>query len=76
MEGEDPVTGEKVSLFHPRQDHWADHFAWNADCTLMVGVTPTGRTTIEKLQLNRIGVVNLRRILLDSGLHPPDDAAV
>jgi len=61
-------------LFHPRRDRWADHFAWNADYTLMVGVTPIGRTAIEKLQLNRIGVVNLRRILLESGLHPPDDA--
>jgi hypothetical protein len=76
VEGEDPATGERVSLFHPRRDRWGDHFAWNADFTLMVGVTSTGRTTIEKLQLNRIGIVNLRRLLLDTGLHPPDEAAV
>jgi hypothetical protein len=74
VEGEDPVNGERVSLFHPRRDHWGDHFVWNADFTLMIGVTSTGRATIEKLQLNRIGVVNLRRILLDAGLHPPDEA--
>ncbi len=73
MEGEDPVNGESVSLFHPRRDRWGDHFVWNADFTLMVGVTPTGRATIEKLQLNRIGIVNLRRILLNAGLHPPAD---
>lgn len=73
VEGEDPVNGESVSLFHPRRDRWGDHFVWNADFTLMVGVTPTGRATIEKLQLNRIGIVNLRRILLNAGLHPPAD---
>lgn len=71
MEAEDPVDGEKVPLFHPRCDRWSDHFAWNADYTLMVGLTPTGRATIEKLQLNRIGVVNLRRVMLIAGLHPP-----
>jgi hypothetical protein len=69
VESEDPVNGERASLFHPRRDHWADHFAWNADATLMIGLTPTGRATIERLQLNRPGVVNLRRILISAGLH-------
>lgn len=71
VEAEDPVNGERVSLFHPRRDRWDEHFAWNVDCTLVVGLTPTGRATIERLQVNRIGVVNLRRIMLIAGLHPP-----
>jgi hypothetical protein len=25
----DPVTGEAVRLFDPRQDSWGDHFEWN-----------------------------------------------
>ena len=37
----------------------------------MVGVTATGRATIEALRLNRSGVVNLRRILYLAGEHPP-----
>ena len=27
--GRDPVTGEVVRLFHPRQDLWRDHFEWD-----------------------------------------------
>jgi hypothetical protein len=69
VESEDPVNGERVPLFHPRRDHWIDHFAWNTDATLMIGLTPTGRATIECLRLNRPGVVNLRRILISAGLH-------
>ena len=60
-----------VPLFHPRRDHWYEHFIWNHDCTLIVGLTPTGRATIEALHLNREGVVNLRRLLLLAGKHPP-----
>ncbi len=67
----DPVTGEKVPLFHPRQHQWVEHFAWNADFSLLLGLTPIGRATVERLGLNRDGVVNLRRVLHLVGEHPP-----
>lgn len=67
----DPVTGDLVPLFHPRLQTWAEHFAWNDDYTVVLGVTPTGRATVEKLMLNRSGLVNLRRILAAAGAHPP-----
>ncbi len=35
-----------------------------------IGLTPTGRSTVEVLQLNREGVVNLRRVLYGMGEHP------
>ena len=70
-EGIDPVTGETVPLFHPRNDGWPEHFAWSEDFTQIVALTPTGRATVEKLQLNRPGVVNLRRVLRSMGHHPP-----
>jgi hypothetical protein len=66
----DPLTGELVPLYHPRLDLWTDHFAWNEDYTQMIGLSPTGRATIEALSLNRNGVVNLRRVLRKLGLHP------
>ena len=69
----DPATGRKVSLFHPRRDPWSDHFIWSNDLLHMHGLTPTGRATIDKLLLNRPGVVNLRRVLRDAGEHPPRD---
>lgn len=67
----DPIGGESVPLFHPRKQIWRDHFAWNEDCTLIVGLTPCGRATVEALRLNRPGLVNLRRILFAAGEHPP-----
>jgi hypothetical protein len=67
----DAIGGNVVPLFHPRRDSWGDHFAWSGDCTLTVGMTPTGRATVEALQLNRVGLMNLRRVLYDAGEHPP-----
>lgn len=67
----DPITGEFVPLYHPRRDHWGEHFAWSDDCLLLMGLTPTGRATIEKLALNRPGVINLRRLLRLIEKHPP-----
>ncbi len=72
IEAVDPVTQANVSLYHPRQELWIAHFAWNKDCSLVIGLTPTGRATIQKLQLNRTGLVNLRRILFELCEHPPD----
>lgn len=67
----DPTSGALAPLFHPREQRWEAHFAWNHDFTLILGITPTGRATIAALQLNRPGVVNLRRVLYMVGEHPP-----
>jgi len=60
-----------VPLYHPRQHDWHEHFAWNEDFTKLLGLTAIGRATIEKLQLNREGVMNLRHALGSIGKHPP-----
>ena len=73
-ESPDPLTGELVPLFHPRQQRWQDHFMWSHDCLFIRGFTPTGRATVERLQLNRPNLVNLRRILAAAGEHPPAGA--
>lgn len=67
----DPVTGSMVPLYHPRQHRWGDHFVWSEDFTRMIGITPTGRATIVRLDLNRSGVVNLRAALSLINRHPP-----
>ncbi len=74
MRGIDPATGELVPLYHPRKHRWSDHFAWNEDRTLILGLTPTGLATIATLHLNREGVVNLRRALYALGKHPPPES--
>jgi hypothetical protein len=75
-EGRDPLSGEIVPLYHPRQQRWQDHFTWNEDFSLIIGLTPTGRVTVDTLQLNREGVVNLRRMLYVLGEHPPVEPKV
>ena len=70
----DPITGVRVALFHPRQDRWSDHFLWSDDFVLMIGRTPTGRATVERLQLNREPNVEARRVMILAGKHPPEEA--
>ncbi len=67
----DPITGEEVRLYHPRLDQWEVHFFWSPDFFRLIGLTPIGRATIERLELNREGVVNLRRALSKLDKHPP-----
>lgn len=69
--GRDPATGKIAPLFHPRTEHWRDHFIWSHDFIRIIGLTPTGRATVEALQLNRQGLMNLRRVLYLAGEHPP-----
>jgi hypothetical protein len=67
----DPETNQTAPLYNPRQDQWQQHFTWSEDYTLILGLTPTGRATVELLQLNRLGNQNLRQVLYLTGYHPP-----
>lgn len=71
VEALDPLTGSRVPLYNPRLHIWADHFQWTSNGCLLLGTSKTGRATIERLKLNREGIVNLRRTLAAVGLHPP-----
>lgn len=67
----DSVTQTRVLLFNPRTMGWAEHFAWKADGTLMEGLTPTGRATIQALKLNSPLRVQARQLWVSVGWHPP-----
>lgn len=71
VQGTDPATGETVDLFNPRSQQWQNHFGWTEDYTQMIGLTAIGRATVASLKLNRIGLVNMRRVLCMAGKHPP-----
>ena len=71
IEALDPISGKIIPLYHPRKQKWPDHFCWNDDFSFIMGVTSTGRATIEALKLNREGLVNLRKVLYAVGEHPP-----
>lgn len=67
----DPVSKVSASLYHPRIQNWHEHFGWNDDYLFIIGLTPIGRATVLALKMNRIGVVNIRKLLLIVGKHPP-----
>jgi hypothetical protein len=71
--GIDLLSDHEVALFHPRQDVWGTHFGWGDGGLEIIGLTATGRATVQELQLNRRNLVNLRALLLLADLHPPTE---
>lgn len=67
--GYDEMTDETVPLYHPRRDRWDVHFAWEG--IRIMPRSATGRVTIARLKLNRVGLLNLRTLLTVVGKHPP-----
>jgi hypothetical protein len=57
----DPLTGELVPIFHPRQHTWTDHFAWDAAGIRFLGLIAIGRVTIITLNINNEVIVDARR---------------
>lgn len=63
----DPQTQIRVSVFHPLQQVWSDHFRLQLDATIL-GRTPTGRATVAALQMNASLPLTARRMQLALGL--------
>lgn len=70
LAGVDPASIQVVRLFHPRENVWSEHFAWNGP--QLVGRTPTGRATIQALRLNRTDAAAVRQLLMREGVYPLD----
>jgi hypothetical protein len=73
LSGIDPESGDVVSLFHPRQQCWEDHFAW--DGARLLSKSAGARTTIQLLQINRADAVAVRRLLIQEGVFHADPSA-
>ena len=71
IESFDPVSRELVPLYNPRTQMWHEHFSWSDDYLQILGLTAIGRATVDALQMNRIGLMNGRRLLRLAGQHPP-----
>ena len=67
--GIDPETGLMTPLFHPRSNDWGQHFAWKH--SILAGLSPNGRATIETLAINLRHRVLHRQSLIDEGVFPP-----
>lgn len=71
--GIDPLSGQETPLFRPGSESWTDHFAWSSDGTAIIGLTASGRATIETLRMNRPVLTQMRRYWVALGLHPPEE---
>jgi hypothetical protein len=76
MVAEDPLTGETVKLFHPRQQVWQQHFRWEQTGVRILGTTDVGRTTVVRLDLNDEirgdgKIIRTRSLWVLVGWHPP-----
>ncbi|MBI4785003.1 MAG: HNH endonuclease [Oscillatoriophycideae cyanobacterium NC_groundwater_1537_Pr4_S-0.65um_50_18] len=75
--GVDPETHAIVPIFNPRRQDWRDHFVWVSQGVVIEGITPTGRATCIRLDLNDTrypendSIRETRRFWIKTGLHPP-----
>jgi hypothetical protein len=58
LTGIDPETNQVVALFNPRQVVRTEHFTLEG--TLIVGLTPTGRATVQVLAMNSTFQLEIR----------------
>jgi len=68
----DPITGQIIRLFNPREQEWTEHFMWNAKGTHIIGLTACGRSTVVALQLNNLIAITVREQWVAAGWHPPE----
>lgn len=63
-------AGNEIPLFNPRTDRWKDHFDWDLERGEILGLTPTGRATIEHLRMNEPRQISARLIWIEFRLFP------
>lgn len=77
--GIDPESQAVVPIFNPRQQTWGEHFSWIDHGVVIQGITPTGRATCTRLDLNDMqypdddSIRATRRLWMQLGLHPPTE---
>jgi HNH endonuclease len=67
--GDDPATQSPVPLFNPRRDRWEEHFQVQATGEIL-GLTPIGRATVARLQMNTAVQLEARRLWMQLKLFP------
>jgi hypothetical protein len=66
----DEIEARDVPLFHPRRDRWDDHFRFDSENAMIVGLTATGRVTVARLKLNSAFQLRARRQWMQLRLYP------
>jgi hypothetical protein len=68
--GQDEEGQAEVPLFHPRRDPWEQHFRMSVESAEILGITPAGRATVARLQMNRPRQIAARRRWIQLDLFP------
>ncbi len=68
-----PETDQEVALFNPRTQKWSEHFKWSGDGSYMIGLSSTGKATIDCLQMNDPRLCKARMGWRKFGWIPPQD---
>lgn len=68
--GRDGQTEAEERLFNPREDRWPDHFRADPDAGMIEGLTPVGRVTVHRLDLNHPLQLAARDVWAKLGLYP------
>ena len=70
ISGIDPESREETVLFDPRRDAWNEHFDFDAGRFQLLGRTPIGRATIDRLRMNTSYQIEARKYWVEAGLYP------
>lgn len=70
LTGFDLDTQTESPLFHPRREIWQEHFRVNLQNGHIEGVTPTGRATVSRLQMNHPDQIEARLLWMRLNLFP------
>ena len=57
-------------LFNPRRDAWNEHFDFDAGSFQLLGRTPVGRATIDRLRMNTSYQIEARKYWLEPAYIP------
>ena len=64
----DPETGTLIALYHPRQDHWEEHFRLTG--ATIIPLTASGRVTARLFRMNDLERILEREMLIRLNLYP------
>jgi len=70
ISGIDPDLNNEVQFFHPRQNLWGEHFQIDMETGIIIGITATGKVTVENLGMNSPAQVAARKLWIRLGLFP------
>jgi hypothetical protein len=68
--GTDEATQTEVCLFNPREDRWEEHFQVDLDTGEILGLSPVGRATAARLEMNTAAQLQARQLWMRLKLYP------